>query len=265
MIDLCVVSYNTKDKLKRLVDTLVSDYDEDNPVWKLYVSENGSEDGSGEYLLSVILEGHKYPETVIMNTNVGYAAACNGLAGMGDSDIVGLLNSDVWMTTDDIRRIEEAFRANPEISILGPKQRSETGHITHAGIFGSNTRPKHRGWHEYDPGDIKYRDQLEAVTVSGSAYFVRRNVWDALTNDPEYRKLYPDATGAFLPTPHYYEETWCSYFARHRGYKVFYDGTISIGHSWHASSDVGGTMDRMFPVSQKMFRDACDAMNIPRD
>ncbi len=77
--------------------------------------------------------------------------------------------------------------------------------------------------------------------------------------------MYPDATGAFLPTPHYYEETWCSYFARHLGYNVVYDGSVSIGHSWHKSSAVGGEADSKFKESQSIFRKACDYMGIERD
>ena len=162
--------------------------------------------------------------------------------------------------------------------VYGPKQRDEKGNITHAGIFGTNTKPQHRGWKAKDPGDELFRDTLGAVTVSGSAYFVKKAVWENLTYDPQYIELLgylvgsgkvPSwsilSDGAFLPTPHYYEETWCSYFARHRGYSVIYDGHVSIGHSWHASSDVGGEQDSMFKVSQSIFRDACDLMGIERD
>jgi hypothetical protein len=116
---------------------------------------------------------------------------------------------------------------------------------------------------------LLYRDQINCVTVSGSAYFVRRDVWDDMTNNKQYRELYPDAIGAFLPTPHYYEETWCSYFARHLGYNVVYDGSISIGHSWHASSPKPGegisNADKYFPISREIFRKACDHIGIERD
>lgn len=54
-----------------------------------------------------------------------------------------------------------------------------------------------------------------------------------------------------------YEETWCSYHARAHGFNVVYDGSISIGHSWHASSPVGGKQDRHFKESQRLFRRAC--------
>jgi GT2 family glycosyltransferase len=180
-----------------------------------------------------------------------------------------LLNADVWLTTSDLVNVQNIFDSNPDIHILGPKQRDENGFITHAGIVGTNTAPAHRGWRQHDPNDVLFRDRIPCVTVSGSAYFIRRSVWEALRYDSGYAKMYPGALGAFLPTPHYYEETWCSYFARHRGYNVVYDGSVSIGHSWHASSPKPGEgyshADSQFKVSQQIFRKACDELGIERD
>jgi glycosyltransferase involved in cell wall biosynthesis len=275
MIDLCIVSYNTKDKLKRLIDTLSSDYKSD--MFNLYVLDNNSTDGSQEYLTDVVKPMGWPGEIILSSFNYGYSFACNLLASRGKSNVLGLLNADVWLRTQDVNAIESRMY-ELDVDIYGPKQRDEMGRITHAGIFGTNTKPQHRGWKAQDPEDQLFRDTLDAVTVSGSAYFVKRTVWENLTYDPEYINLlgYLVGTnqiplwsilsdGAFLPTPHYYEETWCSYYARHRGYSVVYDGYVSIGHSWHASSDIGGEQDSKFKVSQSIFRDACDYMRIEHD
>lgn len=267
MIDLCIVNYNTQTLLERLLETLHQDAHRIPKKWNVYIADNGSVDGSLDWLID---SAFKYDIcAVYKNENIGYSAACNQLAAHGKSDVIGLLNSDVWFTSEDVYRINRIFENNPDIHILGPKQRNEQGYITHAGILGTNTSPRHRGWLEHDPSDTLYRDRIECVTVSGSAYFIRRSVWDDLTNNSQYRELYPCATGAFLPTPHYYEETWCSYFARHLGYNVVYDGSVSIGHSWHASSPKPGEgyshADAQFEVSREIFRKACDYMGIERD
>ena len=263
MIDLCIVNYNTRHLLNRFLDCLHNDLHLVEKQWNLYIADNNSSDDSQEWLK---LNNNRYHiDDVRFNDNIGYSAACNQLASMGSSEVICLLNADVWMDSYSVNAAMNSFYENTVIDILGPKQRDENGFITHAGIIGSNTAPKHRGWKEHDPNDILYRDIVECVTVSGSAYFIRRDVRDSLTNDKQYRQMYPHATGAFLPTPHYYEETWCSYFARHRGYKVFYDGSISIGHSWHKSSSVGSEADSKFPVSRDIFRKACDFIGIERD
>lgn len=261
MIDLCVVNYNTKDLLKRFLDSLHSDLS--SKKWNLHIADNGSIDGSHEWIME---NGLSYMiNSYTRNENIGYSAACNHLASMGSSDIICLLNADVWMSSSDVSLILDIFEKNEDIHILGPKQRDENGFITHAGIIGTNVNPRHRGWREHDPQDLLFKDRIECVTVSGSAYFIRRSVWNSLMNNSKYLEIFPNSTGAFLPTPHYYEETWCSYFARHLGYNVVYDGSVSIGHSWHASSKVGGEADKNFSISREIFRKACDAFGIERD
>lgn len=271
MIDLCVVNHNTRKELQRFLDTLHSDLINPNGAleknWNLYITDNESTD---DFIPWIRENEERYLiDNLYLRNNIGYSAAINSMASKTSGDIIAVLNGDVWMTSQDCLKIEQIFLDNPDIHILGPKQRDEQGFITHAGIIGTNTEPKHRAWRESDPHDTAYRDRIECVTVSGSAYFVRRDVWNAMTNHPDYRAIYPDAIGAFLPTPHYYEETWCSYFARHLGYNVVYDGSVSIGHSWHASTPKPGQgishADSYFPISREIFRKACDHIGIERD
>jgi len=203
MIDICVINYNTVDKLERF---LASINQSNQLLWNLYVADNGSTDGSVEFLRENI---DKYNITQgFFNENIGYAAASNQLASLGNSELLGIFNADVWLTPNYVQYIIDVFAAHPEMAIMGPKQRDERGQIVHAGIFGTNTAPKHRGWKEHDPHDARYRDFLPCVTISGSAYLVRRNVWEELTNCPIYQEHNP-SVGAFLSTPHYYEETFC--------------------------------------------------------
>jgi glycosyltransferase involved in cell wall biosynthesis len=277
-IDLCIVSYNAKDKLQRLIESI---YElNDNLLFDVYIADNSSTDGSATLLKE--LQGD-YGYKLFLNPNVGYSAACNQLAAAGNNEIIALLNADVWFGEGSLEGMINSFNTHPEAAVIGPKQRDERGHITHAGIIGTNDAPAHRGWHKPDPNDSQFRDFIECVTVSGSAYFVRRSVWNEIINNKDYMMLYDrfaeqsadrlrilprywtDNPGGFLSTPHYYEETFCSYFVRHLGYKVCYDGSVSIGHSWHGSHEQGSAMDKMFRVSQSMFREACDHFGIQRD
>lgn len=263
-VDLCIVNFNTGPLLRRLLKTLMVNGSLLSEHYNLFVSDNASHDGSIDMLRNM-LEDVQNSVTIIENKNIGYARACNQLAAMGSGEIIGLLNADVWFTEQDILTIEKRFLNTPEVAVLGPKQRNERGLIVHAGITGEERSPKHRGWMSGDPQDVRYKDFAEMVTVSGSAYFIRRSVWEDLTNCPTYQRIAPNAEGAFLPTPHYFEETWCSYHARKHGYRVFYDGSISIGHTWHASSSVGSAVDANFPASKEIFVAACKAHKIPHD
>lgn len=264
LVDLCVVNFNTYPKLMRLCSELQMGQRPD--LYRLLIADNGSVDNSVHMLKS---RAPQNVDEIMFNANIGYASACNQLAAMGEAPIIGLLNSDVWFTSGHLQHIVDTFNSVPEVAILGPKQRDEQNKITHAGIFGTEEHPKIRGWKKPDPGDRLYCDREEAITVAGSAYFIRRSVWDELTNCSIYQ-TFPVVKknpykGAFLPTPHYFEERACSAHARAHGYRVFYDGTVSIGHSWHASHAIGSRHDKQFKVSKKIYQEFCDFHGIPRE
>jgi GT2 family glycosyltransferase len=194
--------------------------------------------------------------------NIGYARACNAGAAIGEQPIIALFNADVRLTPGAIDDCVHAMVANPTWGVLGPRQVDDNARMTHAGIFGTQDHPQHRSWLGTD--GAAYADVQPAVTVSGAAYFIRRQVWDELTACPLYRQV-ADAEGAFLPTTHYFEETYCSYHAAVHGWEVIYFGPVRIIHRWHKASVVGGWAEQQFPLSQAIFRNACDVHGIPHD
>ena len=224
MIDLCVVNYNTRPLLQRMLDVLHSDLDSVEKKWTLQIMDNESTDDFIPWLRDN--EERYQIDRTYLRKNIGYSAAINYMASKTSSDIIAVLNGDIWMTSSDVYNIQQIFDSNPDIHILGPKQRDEKGFITHAGIIGTNTEPKHRAWKEPDPQDTAYRDRIECVTVSGAAYFIRREVWDALTNNEKYREIYPST-----PKP-----------------------GQGVSHA-----------DSYFPISREIFRKACDYIGIERD
>ena len=131
MIDLCIVSYNTVDKLRRLVDTLSSDYKSD--MFNLYVLDNNSTDGPQDYLTEVVKPMGWPGEIILSSFNYGYSFACNLLASRGRANVVGLLNADVWLRTQDVNTIESRMY-ELDVDVYGPKQRDEMGRVTHTGI-----------------------------------------------------------------------------------------------------------------------------------
>jgi glycosyltransferase involved in cell wall biosynthesis len=258
MVDLLVVNFNTKDKLSRLINTLWGTLPQgEQRLWTLHIADNGSTDGSVEW----IKDNNRFFDSVRLNENIGYAKAINAMAAATNNEVLAALNADVWMTNVDILNILAKYDSDPTISILGPKQRNEAGRITHAGIIDIHTKPIHRGWSQFDINDELYRHLEDVGTVSGSAYFVRRSAWETLTNCPIYQGIDPGSEGAMLQTPLYYEETWVSVHALAHNYRVTYDGTVSIGHSWHASAPVGSQTAKM-QYSQQVFRKACQAHQI---
>lgn len=196
---------------------------------------------------------HEFP------SNVGYARACNRGALLGGGEVLALFNADIVLTEGALEQCVSALLGDPTWGVLGPCQVDQHNRFVHAGIVGSPSAPRHRAWFEKNRG--QYIDVLDDVpTVAGSAYFIRRKVWDKLTECPSFWRVAPDAQGAFLPTRHFYEETYCSTHARAHGWKCVYFGRVTIVHKFHRASPVGGVWaNRMMVESREYFRTACDA------
>jgi len=191
--------------------------------------------------------------------NIGYGAACNlglSLPRPAPNRVVLLANADTFLTAG----LEECVKNlldEPEWGILGPRQVDSRGFITAGGIFGPPDAPKLRGWHQPDNNGLYGDVRSDALTVSGSLYFIKRSVAEELTECELFQKVQPGATGPFLETPHYYEETWCSYHAREHGYKCVYYGPVTMWHHWHKSSPVGGYAEHSMAFSRGLYKEAC--------
>lgn len=254
MMDLLVVNYNTQTKLKRLLDTLTSDFEEG--VWRLYIADNGSTDRSAEWLRS---ESAYYPiEQVFYNENIGYAGAINQIAAATDNEVLAAINADTWFTTNHVKQAYQTFVDNPRQGVMGPKQMDESNKVRHGGIFGQGINLEHRGWGKLDPYDELYKTRDLAPTVSGSLYYIRRVVWDDIVDHPAHKETFGNA-GAFGTFPHYWEETLFSFVTRHLGYEVWYDGEVeTAGHSWAASLSIKDPWLReTFLEGKNLFMQAC--------
>lgn len=256
-LDIVVVNFHTPEDLEQCIDSL----EKDPPVTDstLTIVEVDDED----YIHNFTWGDGYSGRTIGVSGNIGYARACNLAAYDTQSSVIAFFNADVVFRPGVLDRCYAAIHQNPSWGALGPRQVDERNLIRHAGIFGQLEAPRHRGWNELDTG--QYNDVRRAITVSGSAYFVRRRAWRELTDCPLFREIAPDALGAFLPTPHYYEETWCSYHLQAHGFEVVYYGPDALIHKWHRASPVGGHADQQFEVSRAMFQAACEHHGIPHD
>lgn len=258
-LDVIVINYKTPEDLGDFLDSLeryppkvpfsltVVDVAPDNPV---------------------SLDERSFVSSSLIRTdlNVGYARAVNRAASRTTGEVLAIFNADVQLTQDALQDCYDALVGNEDWGVLGPLQTNGDGLITHAGIFGSNSVPRHRDWKK--PVQPEHRDVQPAITVSGSAYFIKREVWDELHSCLYFQNIYPGTEGAFLPTQLYYEETACSYHARDHGYEVVYYGPVEIIHKWHKSVQ-GNKMEHQagqwMHQSRKMFREFCEYHNIECD
>lgn len=261
-VDVCVVSYKTPEYLEKFLESYKV-FRNENQSLHLRVNDPSPED------LKVIANHSELIDNLITAENIGYARSVNGLSTLGDREVIAIFNADVAFTNEAVSRCAESLMAHDKWGVLGPRQVDSFNKITHGGIVGTPTHPRHRGWQQADKG--QFNDVYEeAVTVSGSAYFIKRAIWEELSSCPMYLEACSNmqriAEGAFLPTNHYFEETYCSYHARGHGYKVVYYGPESVIHEWHKSSPKGDkSTDGQMRNSKKLFRMACDLHGLERE
>lgn len=252
-IDLIVVNYRTYD----LIDSFLRS-------WRAFKPQTSSRvilvdnDTSGRDLYKL---DTKDIEVYPFRENLGYAGGCNFGASLGDSDYVGFFNSDTrFVDAECVDRCVRYLEDNPDVAVVGPLQYSTDGRVTHGGIFGTQAKPRPRGFKSLYPS--QFTDVQDAVAVSGSAFFMRRSIWDEMQLCPIYRESFPKAMGAFPPFPHFYEETLYCYHVFAHGYRCVYLGEAEMIHEWHKSSPVG-SQSQNAKVGREMFNKFCDDHSIP--
>jgi GT2 family glycosyltransferase len=202
-------------------------------------------------------------QVITLEDNVGYARACNDGALWSaldpEVDTYVFFNADTELRPGVLESCLELLWSRDDYAVVGPRQVNRRGQITHAGIFGPHKGPQLRGWLTRE-GFEDVRDDL--YSVSGSMYFIKRDVWDELAACPEYRQIDPDSEGAFLTTFLYHEETWCSVHALAHGYKIAYNGSVTAIHNWHGAIGQLESEGTFFKDSKARFVEACQAHGI---
>jgi hypothetical protein len=263
VIDLVAVAYNARAETEAMLQSASLNI---SIPFTLLIVDNASPDPAMSPLLDRAIGIVKpNPACVRVNvlrswTNTGYARACNRGAELGTAPYLALLNCDIQFLPGQIERIVDSFDRQDyqDVGIIGPRTTTSGGMLTHAGIIQMPTgRDGHRFW--MMPDSPQAQDELDVPTVSGATYFMRRKVWEELTACEVYQKVSQGATGAFLPTQHFYEETWCSYHARAHGWRVRYQGDAKLIHEWHRSSPVGSIS---LKAAEAQFKEACQAHEI---
>lgn len=258
-IDLVVVNYHTYPLIQKFIDS----YYENLPATpsRLILIDNESNPAE---LAKLNLRG-----TIVIPSveNLGYARACNLGASIGTSKYLALLNSDTqFINNCCVDRLVEFMEENPKVGVTGPFQYSTAygrPRVTHAGIFGSGDRPRHRGWRDYN---LNYKDVKEALMISGSAMFIRREAWDKIHQDPIFKKHWPNALGAMPEHDLYYEDTAVCYAMPHFGYEVWYVGDqgAEMIHQWAQTAKPGTNGDKM-KSSKLLFQSLLDDWGILHD
>jgi GT2 family glycosyltransferase len=120
-VDVIVVSFNSRDRLRACVEPLLG-----VPGIRVVVVDNASSDGSLESVAAL-------PVTAIAERqNGGFARACNVGWRRGEGDYVLFLNPDATIASESIRMLADVLDGDPAVGIVGPKIVGPDGELHHS-------------------------------------------------------------------------------------------------------------------------------------
>jgi len=222
---LVIPNWNGRDLLERFLPTWLAAI-ENHPGSEVIVVDNGSEDGSADWIAS------HYPQVRVLALpkNLGFGGGSNAGFRAARNDIVVLLNSDIRVEADFLAPLlagftdASVFAVSCQIFLGDPaKRREETG-LT-------------EGWWQDGMLRVGHREDNAVDTLfpclyggGGSCAFDRRKFL---------------ALGAFdeLLAPFYLEDTDLGFMAWKRGWKVLYQ-PASVVHHEHR-----GTIGKRFSAA----------------
>jgi GT2 family glycosyltransferase len=120
IIDVVVVCWNDKDKIAAALDSVFAlpEVRSDPSFARVVVSDNGSEDGSREFVRA------RYAgraEVIENGANLGFAGACNRAFAVTSSPFVYLLNPDAEVRDGALKNIVEFMERHPRCGIAGSR------------------------------------------------------------------------------------------------------------------------------------------------
>jgi GT2 family glycosyltransferase len=114
-VDFCILSYNRLDDLRACL--AAAEQARTGADDRVIVVDNGSTDGTCEYLRSYVHE-HPFCTFVENSENLGVAAGRNVAYRLSTSDIVISLDDDSVPAADIVTRTREAFRRFPDAGVV---------------------------------------------------------------------------------------------------------------------------------------------------
>ncbi|MDQ4133777.1 MAG: glycosyltransferase [Actinomycetota bacterium] len=211
----------------------------DHPAWRLIVVDNGSTDGTVEWL-----QGLGDITVVANERNVGFSAGCNiGLTACRPGEDVVLMNNDtVVLDPDWLVALQDAAYDDPRTGVVGARLVGSDGRIGHLGSYmpPSTLRGQQMGGLEIDINQCRRRREVESV-VFALAY-LRRDCVD---------RVGPLDEDFFA----YFEDSDYCLRAQRAGFRVMYAGGVDAVHHNNVSTRENGVdFWSMFERSGRVFR-----------
>ena len=237
-VSVVILTWNGLEHTKECISSLARLAD--NDLVDVVVLDNGSTDETVPYLREI-----QWVKLIEHGRNSGFTAGNNLAIAQcdPDSDIV-LLNNDIVVEQADwIERLQETAYSAPDIGIVGCRLRGDDAKLQHAGtyIFAETCWGQQLGGLETDINQYEGVRDVQGV-VFACAYLKRELLHAIGTLELDYFA--------------YFEDTDFCLRAIADGYRVVYDGRVTLIHSQNTTTKVNNVdFNQLFMQSQSIFRD----------
>lgn len=174
---IVILNYNGEKMLRQYLPILLDNADGAD----VYVADNASTDNSVEMLTT------EYPEVrqINLDKNYGFAEGYNRALEKVEAEYYVLLNSDVQVTNNWLRPLENFLDNHPEVAACQPKLRaiSNPDYFEYAGASGGFLDkygyPFCRGriFDSVEKDEGQYDDCVEVMWATGAALMIRSSDW----------------------------------------------------------------------------------------
>ena len=228
-IAVVILNWNGLHFLEKLLPEVV---EHTLPDAEVYVADNGSSDGSVEWLRQNLPGVH----VIDLQKNYGFAGGYNRALQQIEADYYVLLNSDVQVSQNWIKPVAKALEKDPEIAACQPKIRSfqDRKMFEYAGAAGGFMDKngfifcRGRMFNTFEPDNGQYDDEIEIFWASGCCLFVKA-------------EFFHEVGGLDEDFFAHMEEIDLCWRLKNRGYKVKYIPGSTVFHIG------GGTLSKINP------------------
>ena len=236
-VSVIILTWNGIDYTKACLASLRAKTD--FPDYRIVVADNGSTDGTVEYL-----QKQTGLTTVLNRENLGFTKGNNLAIAHSDpeSDVI-LLNNDTEIVQPDwIATLQEVAYSAPDIGVVGCRLVRPDGMLQHVGTYlpVDSLAGEQIGACERDINQFPGNTDVEGV-VFACVYLKRETLNHVGLLDEDYFS--------------YFEDTDYCFRVQERGLRVVCCGSVRVIHHEHVSTRVNGVQqNKVFAGAQAIFR-----------
>ncbi len=185
-LSIIIVSWQAKEKLRKNLESIFSS--DIDFSYEVFVVDNNSNDGSREMI------ERDFPQIKLIanEKNLGFAKACNQAILISSGKNILLLNPDMYLEKDTLKKSLEISDKNPDITVFGIKLEDEKGNT----VLQARRFPKLFDQlmivlkiHHIFPGVLNkylnkrfdYNKASIVDSIRGSYFFINKNSWQKIS------------------------------------------------------------------------------------